>query len=47
MVLLDMIAAIGMFLLVTVFHRVSRTVIHAAPHENLGRFLAIKKSVAV
>jgi hypothetical protein len=47
MVLLDMIAAVGMFLMVTLFHRVNKAVVHARPHENLAHFVAIKKSVAV
>ncbi len=46
-VLLDMIAAMLMFLLVTGFRRVSQTVVHSQPHESLDRFVAIKKSVAV
>ena len=46
-VLLDMVAAILMFLLVTGFRRVSQTVVHSQPHESLERFVAIKKSVAV
>lgn len=47
MVLTDMIAALLMFALVTAFRRVSLTVVHAAPHEQLKKFVAIKKSIAV
>ncbi len=47
MVLLDMVAALVMFLLVTVFRRVSLGVIHSPPHQHLPKFVAIKKSVAV
>lgn len=47
MVLLDMVAALIMFLLVTVFRRVSLTVNHSPPHQHLSKFVAIKKSVAV
>lgn len=47
MVMLDMVAALLMFLLVTVFRRVSQTVVHSAPHQHLANFVAIKKSVAV
>ncbi len=47
MVLLDMVAALIMFLLVTVFRRVSLTVVHSPPHQHLPKFVAIKKSVAV
>jgi len=46
MVLMDMVAAVLMFLLVTSFRRVSRTVIHSPPHHDLNRFVAIKKSIA-
>ncbi len=34
-------------LLVTVFRRVSLTVVHSPPHQHLPKFVAIKKSVAV
>jgi hypothetical protein len=47
MVLTDMLAAIAMFGLVTLFLRLSRTVVPSKPHGQLGSFLAIKKSVAV
>lgn len=47
MVMLDMVAALFMFLLVALFRRVSLTVVHAPPHHNLPQFIAIKKSVAV
>jgi len=46
-VLMDMIAAVLMFLLVTGFRRVSLTVNHSPPHHELDRFVAIKKSIAV
>ena len=46
MVLLDMVAALIMFLLVSVFRRVSLTVNHAPPHKHLPKFVAMKKSVA-
>ena len=47
MVLTDMLAALVMFALVTLFRRVSQTVAHSKPHLDLARFLAIKKKVAV
>jgi hypothetical protein len=46
-VVLDMLAALLMFLLIAVFRRVNRTVQHAPENPNLVRFVAIKKSVAV
>ena len=46
MVLMDMVAAVLMFLLVTGFRRVSYTVVHSPPHHQLDRFVAIKKSIA-
>ena len=46
MVLMDMVAAILMFLLVTSFRRISLTVIHSPPHDQLEKFVAIKKSIA-
>ena len=39
MVLMDMIAAVLMFLLVTGFRRVGLTVIHSPPHHELNRFV--------
>ena len=47
MVLMDMLAAALMFLLVTAFYRVRKTVVRSRPPENLNRFILIKKSVAV
>jgi hypothetical protein len=47
MVLADMCAAVLMFLLVTGFHRLQRAAVRSKPHEDLQRFVAIKKSVAV
>lgn len=47
MLMLDMVAALFMFLLVTLFRRVSLTVVHAPAHHQLPQFIAIKKSVAV
>ena len=47
MVLTDMVAALAMFALVTLFRRLSQTVTHSKPHSDLARFLAIKKTVAV
>ena len=47
MVLMDMVAAVLMFLLVTGFRRLSLTVIHSPPHDQLEKFVAIKKSIAV
>lgn len=47
MVLTDMLAALLMFVLVTAFRRVSLTVVHTAPDEQLKKFVAIKKSIAV
>lgn len=46
MVLLDMFAAALMFLLVTGFHRLSKTVTRSRPHPELERFVSIKKAVA-
>lgn len=47
MVLMDMIAAALMFILVTLFYRVRKTVAHAPEPENLIKFLVIKKTMAV
>jgi hypothetical protein len=47
MVLTDMVAALLMFALVAGFHRLSLTVVHTTPHEQLKKFVAIKKSIAV
>lgn len=47
MVTLDMFAALLMFLLVTLFRRMSLTVVHSQPHHALAKFVAIKKSVSV
>lgn len=47
MVLLDMAAAVLMFLLVTGFYRVGQTVVRSNPPSDVDRFVAIKKSVAV
>jgi hypothetical protein len=47
MVLLDMGAAVLMFLLVTGFYRVRQTVVRSSPPSDLNRFVAVKKSVAV
>jgi len=47
MVLQDMVAAVLMFLLVTLFYRVKRTVTHLPAHRNVNRFIALKKSVAL
>ena len=46
MVLMDMLAAALMFLLVTAFYRVRKTVVRSRPPENLNRFILIKMSVA-
>lgn len=46
MVLLDMLAAVLMFLLVAAFHRLSKTVAKSARHRQLHRFVTIKKAVA-
>ncbi len=46
MVLTDMLAAVAMFALVTLFQRISQTVAHSKPHSDLASFLAIKKTVA-
>ena len=45
-VLMDMVAAVLMFLLVTSFRRLSLTVVHSPPHDQLEKFVAIKKSIA-
>lgn len=42
-----MVAAVLMFLLVTVFYQVKRTVIRAKTEQKIDRFIALKKSVAV
>lgn len=47
MVLMDMGAAVLMFVLVTLFHRVRQTVLHSNPQDDLNQFVSIKKSVAV
>jgi len=47
MVLMDMGAAVLMFMLVTGFRRISLTVVHTPPHNQLEKFVAIKKSIAV
>ncbi len=47
MVLVDMLSAIAMFALVTLFLRLSQTVVHSKPHAELANFLAIKKTVAM
>jgi len=47
MVLMDMIAAALMFLLVTAFYRLRKSVVRARPPGDLHRFILIKKSVAV
>ncbi len=47
MVLLDMLAAMLMFLLVTGFRRVRQTVVRGGPHPQLTRFIAIKKATSV
>jgi len=47
MVLMDMGAAVLMFVLVTAFHRIRQTVIHTNPQDDLNRFVSLKKSVAV
>jgi hypothetical protein len=47
MVLTDMLAAVAMFALVTLFRRLSQTVAHSKPHSDLASFLAIKKTVAI
>jgi len=45
-VVLDMLAALVMFVLIAVFRRVRRTIRHAPEHPHLEQFVAIKKSVA-
>ncbi len=47
MVLTDMAAAVLMFILVTVFRRVSMTVVHTPARNQLEKFVPIKKSIAV
>ncbi|XZE53935.1 hypothetical protein SH139x_005708 [Planctomycetaceae bacterium SH139] len=47
MVLMDMGAAVLMFVLVTAFHRIRQTVIHSNPQDDLNQFVSLKKSVAV
>lgn len=47
MVLMDMGAALLMFVLVTAFHRMRQTVIHMNPQDDLNQFVSLKKSVAV
>jgi hypothetical protein len=46
-VLMDMAAAVLMFLLVTVFYRIRQTVVKSQAGDKLNRFVTIKKSVAV
>ncbi len=46
-VVLDMLAALVMFVLIAVFRRVRRTVKHSSEHPHLEQFVAIKKSVAL
>lgn len=47
MVLLDMVAALFMFSLVSLFRRISQTVVRTKPDSDLATFLAIKKTVSV
>ena len=47
MVLQDMVAAVLMFFLVTLFYRVKRSVTHLPTQRNVDRFIALKKSVAL
>jgi hypothetical protein len=47
MVLMDMVAALLMFALVTLFRRISQTVVRSKPNSDLAGFLAVKKTVAV
>ena len=47
MVLLDMVAALFMFALVTLFRRISQTVVRSKPNSDLAAFLSIKKTVSV
>ncbi len=47
MVLMDMVAALLMFALVTLFRRISQTVVRSKPNSDLAAFLAVKKTVAV
>lgn len=47
LVLLDMVAALTMFLLVILFRRVGHSVTHSSPSPHLPQFIAIKKAVAV
>jgi hypothetical protein len=47
MVLMDMVAALLMFALVTLFRRISQTVVRFKPNSDLAAFLAVKKTVAV
>ncbi len=46
-VLLDMGAAILMFLFVAAFYRLRQTVVHSRSDDDLNRFVSIKKMVAV
>jgi hypothetical protein len=46
-VVLDMFAALAMFVLIAIFRRVRRTVQHSPEHPHLAQFVAIKKSVAL
>ena len=47
MVLMDMVAAAMMFLLIACFRRVNMTVFNMVSHDELAKFVAIKKSIAV
>jgi hypothetical protein len=46
-VVLDMLAALAMFVLIAIFRRVRRTVQNSVEHPHLAQFVAIKKSVAL
>ncbi|MEM0926404.1 MAG: hypothetical protein AAGJ83_10240 [Planctomycetota bacterium] len=47
MVLGDMVGAVVMFLLVTLFHYIRASIVRAEPDSETGDFIRIKKSIAV
>ncbi len=47
MVLIDMVAALVMFALVALFHRLSQTVVPSKPETDVAKFIALKKAVAM
>ena len=46
-VVLDMAAAVVMFMLVTAFYQMRKSVVRSLPHRELGKFVMTKKAVAV